>query len=288
MEIKKITVIGAGIMGSGITQVCAQAGFDVAMKDIKDEFIERGLKGINKNVGRQVQKGKISQEVMDEILGKIQATTDLKEAVKDTSIVIEAATENMEIKKAIFKELEEVCDEEVIFASNTTALSIGEMGSVTKRPDKVIGMHFFNPAPVMRLIEVIRAIDTSDDTFDTVYKLSEKLGKRPIGLKESAGFIVTRIFAVMINEALYTLMEGVASPEEIDQAMKLGVNLPMGPLETLDMMGLDVGVSTLETLQREFGDPKYRPCPLLRQYARAGRLGIKTGKGIYDYSKKGR
>lgn len=286
MEVKKIAVIGAGIMGSGIAQACAQAGFSVAMRDIGQDFVDRGFKGIGKSLDKLVEKQKISAEDRQAIVGRIKGVLDLAEAIKDANVVIEAVSENMDIKKALFKEMDGIADKDSILASNTTALSISEMGGVTKRADKVIGMHFFNPAPVMGLVEIIRSLATSDETHNTIVELTKKLGKRPISIKESPGFVVTRIFAVLINEAFYTLMDGVAPAQDIDEAMRLGVNLPMGPLATADFMGLDIALATMETLYREFGDPKYRPCPLIRQYVRAGWLGVKTGRGVYDYSKR--
>jgi 3-hydroxybutyryl-CoA dehydrogenase len=286
MEVKKIAVLGAGVMGNGIAQVCATAGYETALRDIDQKFIDRGMKNIQKNMEKAVQKGVILSSDRDNVLKNVKPTLDIKEAVDGAQIVIEAATENIDIKKAIFKEIDPLCPPETIFGSNTTAKSISEMGAVTKRPDRFIGMHFFNPPHLMRLIEVIRSLATSDDTCNVIVDLSKKLRKRAVVIKESPGFIVTRIFAVLINEAFFALMEGVAKPEEIDEAMQLGVNLPAGPLRTADFMGIDICLSTMETLYNEFGDPKYRPCPLIRTYVRAGWLGVKTGRGIYDYSKK--
>ncbi len=283
MEIKKIAVIGAGIMGNGIAQVCAQSGFEVTMRDIDQGCLDKGMKKIEKNLSKAVAKEKMTQADMDKIIGNLTPVLDLKEAVDGADLVIEAATENIEIKKSIFKEIDEVCPSETIFASNTTAKSIAEMGAVTKRADRFIGMHFFNPPPLMKLIEVIRSLATSDETADAIDDMSKKLGKKAVIINEAPGFIVTRIFAVMINEAFFTLQEGVASPEEIDEAMQLGVNLPAGPLRTADFMGIDLVLATMNTLYEEFGDPKYRPCPIIRNYVRAGWLGAKTGRGIYDY-----
>jgi len=285
MEIKKIAVIGAGIMGNGIAQVCAQAGFEVSMRDIDQTCLDKGMKKIWKNLSKAVSKEKMSQEDMDKIMGNLTPLLDLKEAVEGAQLVIEAATENIDIKKSIFKEIDEVCPPETIFASNTTAKSIAEMGAVTKRPDRFIGMHFFNPPPLMKLIEVIRSLATSDETCNVIDEMAKKLGKKAVIINEAPGFIVTRIFAVLINEAFCTLQEGVASPAEIDEAMQLGVNLPAGPLRTADFMGIDLVLATMTTLYEEFGDPKYRPCPIIRNYVRSGWLGVKTGRGVYDYSK---
>ncbi|MDY6862990.1 MAG: 3-hydroxyacyl-CoA dehydrogenase NAD-binding domain-containing protein [Thermodesulfobacteriota bacterium] len=283
---KKIAVLGAGVMGNGIAQVCATAGYKVSLRDIDQKFVDRGMKNIEKNMNKAVKKGVMLASDMDNMLKNIKPTMDIKEAVDGAQLVIEAATENIDIKKAIFQEIDPLCPPETIFASNTTAKSISEMGAVTKRPERFIGMHFFNPPHLMRLIEVIRSLATSDETCDIIKELSNKLRKKAVIIKESPGFIVTRIFAVLINEAFFALMEGVASPEEIDEAMQLGVNLPAGPLRTADFMGIDICQSTMETLYNEFGDPKYRPCPLIRTYVRAGWLGVKTGRGVYDYSKK--
>lgn len=285
MEIKKIAVIGAGIMGNGIAQVCAQSGFEVTMRDIDQKCLDKGMKKIEKNLSKAVAKEKMSQEDMDKIIGNLTPVLELKEAVDGADLVIEAATENIDIKKSIFKEIDEVCPPETIFASNTTAKSIAEMGAVTKRADRFIGMHFFNPPPLMKLIEVIRSLATSDETADAIDEMAKKLGKKAVIINEAPGFIVTRIFAVLINEAFCTLQEGVASPAEIDEAMQLGVNLPAGPLRTADFMGIDLVLATMTTLYEEFGDPKYRPCPIIRNYVRSGWLGVKTGRGVYDYSR---
>ncbi|MBW1828433.1 MAG: 3-hydroxybutyryl-CoA dehydrogenase [Deltaproteobacteria bacterium] len=285
MEIKKIAVIGAGIMGNGIAQVCAQSGFQVSMRDIDQKCLDKGMKKIEKNLSKAVAKEKMSQEDMDKIMGNLTPVLDLKEAVDGADLVIEAATENIDIKKAIFKEIDEICPPETLFASNTTAKSIAEMGAVTKRADRFIGMHFFNPPPLMKLIEVIRSLATSDETADAIDEMAKKLGKKAVIINEAPGFIVTRIFAVLINEAFCTLQEGVASPAEIDEAMQLGVNLPAGPLRTADFMGIDLVLATMTTLYEEFGDPKYRPCPIIRNYVRSGWLGVKTGRGVYDYSR---
>ena len=282
-EIKKICVVGAGVMGSGIAQVCAQAGFPVNMYDIKQEFIDKGLNNIKGNLKRSVEKGKISQDEADKILGRIATTIDLKQAAKDVDFVIEAAPENMEIKKQVFKDLDEFTPKNAILASNTSSLSITEIASATKRPEKVVGMHFFNPAPVMKLVEVVKGHLTSQETVETVKELAKKLGKTPVECKDSPGFIANRICVPMINEAITALQEGIASKEDIDLAVKLGYNHPMGPLELADLIGLDIILAIMETYYKEFNDPKYRPATLLKQMVRAGLLGRKTGKGFYQY-----
>ena len=282
-DIKKVAVIGAGIMGTGIAQVCAQAGYEVGLRDIEDEFVERSISTIKSSLGKLVQKGKISQSDADAIIGRIKGTTDLKEAASDADLVIEAVVENMDVKKQVFKELDEICPEHTILASNTSSLSITEMAAATKRPEKVVGMHFFNPVPVMRLVEIVRGLTTSDETVEVARAFAEKLGKTPVVCKDSPGFIANRIALPALNEAMFALMEGVASKEDIDTAMKLGYNWPMGPLELADLVGLDTLLAIFEVFYNEFGDPKYRPCPLLREMVRAGYLGRKTGKGFYEY-----
>ncbi|MHC1579728.1 MAG: 3-hydroxyacyl-CoA dehydrogenase family protein [Candidatus Alkanophagales archaeon] len=282
-DIKKVAVIGAGIMGTGIAQVCAQAGYEVGLRDIEDEFVERSISTIKSSLGKLVQKGKISQSDADAIIGRIKGTTDLKEAASDADLVIEAVVENMDVKKQVFKELDEICPEHTILASNTSSLSITEMAAATQRPEKVVGMHFFNPVPVMRLVEIVRGLTTSDETVEVARAFAEKLGKTPVVCKDSPGFIANRIALPSLNEAMFALMEGVAPKEDIDTAMKLGYNWPMGPLELADLVGLDTLLAIFEVFYNEFGDPKYRPCPLLREMVRAGYLGRKTGKGFYEY-----
>lgn len=279
---EKIFVIGAGTMGAGIVQAFAQKGYEVIVRDIKDEFVERGINGINKGLSKLVTKGKMTEEDKEAILGRITGTTDLSLA-EDCDLVIEAAVENMEIKKGIFAELDGICKESTILASNTSSLSITEVASATKRPDKVIGMHFFNPAPVMKLVEVIRGMATSQETFDAIKEVSVAIGKEPVEVKEAPGFVVNRILIPMINEASFILQEGIASVEDIDTSMKYGANHPMGPLALGDLIGLDVCLAIMDVLYNETGDTKYRASNLLRKYVRAGYLGRKTGRGFYTY-----
>lgn len=279
---EKIFVLGAGTMGAGIVQAFAQKGYEVIVRDIKQEFVDRGLAGINKNLSKLVAKGKITEEVKEEVLSRISGTTDMNLAA-DCDLVVEAAVENMDIKKQIFAELDTICKEEAILASNTSSLSITEVAAATKRPDKVIGMHFFNPAPVMKLVEVIRGMATSQETFDKVKELSESIGKTPVEVAEAPGFVVNRILIPMINEAAEILSEGIASAEDIDTSMKLGANHPMGPLALGDLIGLDVCLAIMDVLYKETGDSKYRASTLLRKYVRAGWLGRKSGRGFHQY-----
>jgi 3-hydroxybutyryl-CoA dehydrogenase len=278
----KAFVIGAGTMGAGIVQAFAEAGFEVVMRDLKEEFIDRGYGGIEKNLSKAAAKGKITEERKAQILKNITTTTYLDMA-KDADIVIEAAVENMRIKKEIFAELDEICKPGCILATNTSSLSITEVASATNRPDKVIGMHFFNPVPVMKLVEVIKGIATSEETKDKVVEMAKTLGKDPVEVEEAPGFVVNRILIPMINEAVGVLADGVATAGDIDTAMKLGANHPIGPLALGDLVGNDVCLAIMETLYTEFGDSKYRPHPLLRKMVRAGYLGRKTGKGFFEY-----
>lgn len=281
---KKIGVIGAGTMGSGITQAFASNGFDVVMRDLKPEFLEKGLANIEKSLARLVKKEKMTEDEKNAIMGRISTFTEV-ESLADCDLVIEAATENMAIKKKIFEELDRVVKKEAILATNTSSLSITEVGGVTGRPDKVVGMHFFNPVAMMKLVEVIRGMLTTDETCTSVLELAKKLGKMPVEVKEAPGFVVNRILVPMINEAIGILADGVASAEDIDEAMKLGANHPIGPLALADLIGNDVNLAIMEVLYEEYGDPKYRAHPLLRKMCRANLLGRKTGKGFYDYTK---
>ena len=280
---EKIFVLGAGTMGAGIVQAFAQKGYEVIVRDIKDEFVERGLAGINKSLSKLVSKGKMTDETKEDILSRISGTTDMNLAA-DCDLVIEAAIENMKIKKEIFAELDKICKPETILASNTSSLSITEIASATGRPEKVIVMHFFNPAPVMKLVEIIRGMATSQETFDAVKELSLAIAKEPVEVAEAPGFVVNRILIPMINEASFILQEGIASVEDIDTAMKFGANHPMGPLALGDLIGLDVCLAIMDVLYNETGDTKYRASSTLRKYVRAGWLGRKTGRGFYNYN----
>ncbi|WP_270583770.1 3-hydroxybutyryl-CoA dehydrogenase [Bacillus smithii] len=283
MDIKTVMVVGAGQMGSGIAQVCAQSGYQVIVNDIKEEFLDKGFAVIARNLARQAEKGKITNEERDQTLSRLRKSIDIRDA-GDVDLVIEAAVENMEVKKSIFAELDKYAPEHAILASNTSSLPITEIAAATNRPEKVIGMHFMNPVPVMRLVEIIRGLQTSEEVYQSIESMTKSLQKVPIEVNDFPGFISNRVLMPMINEAIYALYEGVATKEAIDEVMKLGMNHPMGPLTLADFIGLDTCLYIMETLHEGFGDDKYRPCPLLRKYVKAGWLGKKTGKGFYEYS----
>lgn len=280
---KKIGVIGSGTMGNGIAHTFAQFGYKVNLIDIKEEALNRGMATITKNLDRMVAKGSLTEEQKNSTLKNISSYTDLAEGAKDCDLVVEAATENIEIKLNLFRELDKVCGPETVLASNTSSISITKIGSVTKRPDKVIGMHFMNPVPVMKLVEVIRGYSTSDGVTNSIMKLTSKLMKVPVEVNDYPGFVANKILMPMINEAIITLYEGVAGVQEIDTVMKLGMAHPMGPLQLADFIGLDVCLAILKVLQDGFGNPKYAPCPLLVNMVTAGHLGVKTGNGFYTY-----
>ncbi len=284
MEIRKVGVVGAGTMGNGIAQVFATAGYNVVMRDIKDEFIARGLATIRKSLERMASRAKITPEAKDAALGRIEATTEMN-ALADCDLVIEAALEEVTVKSQIFRELDAIVKPGAILATNTSSISVTKVAAATKRPDHVIGMHFFNPVPMMQLVEVIRALQTSDEVCRITEEVSRKVGKTPHTVKDSYGFVGNRVLIPMINEAINCLYEGLAGPEDIDSVMKLGMNHPMGPLALCDLIGLDITLNVMETLYQGFEDSKYRPSPLLKQMVDAGYLGRKTGRGFYTYDK---
>jgi len=283
MAISRAAVIGGGQMGNGIAHVCAAAGLDVVMIDVAQEALDRGLATIEKNLGRQVAKERITEAEMKAALGRISTATSIAEGVKEVDIVIEAVPEKAELKYAIFAELDGAAPDHAILASNTSSISITEIAARTERPEKVIGMHFMNPVPVMKLVEVVRGLATDDETAQATHRLSERLGKTPVEVNDFPGFVSNRVLMPMINEAVFCLMEGVGTAEAIDQVMKLGMAHPMGPLTLADLIGLDTCLNILEVLHRELGDDRYRPCPLLRKYVAAGWLGRKTGRGFHTY-----
>ncbi len=284
MHVKRVAVIGAGTMGNGIAHVFALGGIDVSLVDVSDEAVEAGVTTIRKNLGRQVDKDVISQAESDEAFELIHTSTELEKAVSNVDLVVEAVSERAEVKADVFRRLDAAAPPAAILASNTSSISITWIAAQTKRPSNVIGMHFFNPVPVMKLVEIVRGLETSDAVFNTVRSLSERLGKSPVEVSDYPGFVSNRVLMPMINEAIYCVMEGVASAEDIDQVMKLGMAHPMGPLTLADFIGLDVCLSIMEVLHTQLGDDKYRPCPLLRKMVTAGRLGRKSGHGFYTYN----
>ena len=284
MDIKKIGVIGAGQMGHGIALVAAKAGFSVILRDIKDDLVKSGISKIERFLGKSVEKGKMNAEEKEKILSNVKGTTKLED-LKDADLVIEAIFENIKVKKELFEELDKVCKKETYFASNTSTIPITDLASATNRPDKFIGMHFMNPVPLMKLIEVIRGLRTSDETTRLIKDLSEKMGKIPVEVNDGPGFVSNRILIPMINEAVFCLMDDTGTAENIDNVMKLGMNHPMGPLALADLIGLDVCLDIMNVLYDGFNDSKYRPCPLLKKMVQAGYLGRKTGRGFYNYNK---
>ena len=288
MEVKRVAVLGAGLMGHGIAQVASQvAKYQVHLRDVKQEFLDNGMKMMQKSLQSFLKRGKISEKEINETLNRINPTLDLREAVTDADLIIEAVPENVELKKTMYREVKKYASEDTLIGSNTSSISITELATATRSPEQFCGMHFFNPPQLMQLIEIIRGVKTSDETIDTIVDVTKRMGKEPVVVnKDAPGFVVTRVLIPALNEAMYLVWEGIAEPREIDKAIKLGLNWPMGPFTLLDYLGLDTVLSITGVFQNEIGDPKYRPCPLLRQMVKAGMLGRKTGKGFYDWTEK--
>ena len=287
MEIRKVAVLGAGLMGHGIAQVAAHvAKYEVSLRDVKQEFLDNGIRMIRDSLQKFLDKGKMSEEEVGEILSRIHPTVDLREAVIDADLIIEAVPESFNIKKTVLIEVDEVAKKDAIITSNTSSVSITLLASFIRRPERFCGMHFFNPPQLMSLVEVVRGAESSDETVNVVVEVAKKMGKKPIVIKDSPGFVVNRVLVPVLNEAVYLVWEGVAGPDEIDDAVKLGLNWPMGPLRLLDYVGLDTTLAMMKVFQKELGDVKFQPCPLLKQMVKAGLLGRKSGKGFYDWEKK--
>jgi 3-hydroxybutyryl-CoA dehydrogenase len=281
----KVCIVGSGLMGRGIAHVAARSGFEVVLVDIREDLVSDALKDVKRSIGRDAERGRMTQDEAEAAISRVRGMLDLREAAGDADLVIEAVSEDMEIKKRVFRELDGICPKHTVLATNTSSLSITEIASATGRPDKVIGLHFMNPAQVIGLVEIIRGAATSEETFQTVKGIAELMKKTPIDVRDSPAFVVNRLLIPMLNEAMFLLMEGVAKAEDIDKAMKLACNHPMGPIELADLIGLDICLAIMGTLYRETGDPKFRPCPLLRKMVRAGNLGRKVGRGFYEYQR---